>query len=494
MSSMGLEMSMKQKLSTELRMAPHIIQSIEVLTLPILELQAFVQEQLEINPVLETLENSEDMEESHPSLSSEEKQEEASEKDELKPVDEARLNSFENLELEGWDEFYSQDRIAKRGDDDDKDKKLEAMQNSADRPCSLQDHLFEQFRFSDLPEHLWPIGEQIIYNIDANGYLRYPLEEIVRGITPNPSIEHAQEALRYVQKLDPSGIGARNIQECLILQLLPQDPDYQFKKDLIEKYLQDISDNKYPKIAKELGRDIEEIKFAVEEIKHLNPKPGAKYGAEQSHIILPDVVIELVDGEYVIRMEDEYIPQLRINPYYMRLLQEEKADTELNSQAKDFIKKKIESANWVIDAIRQRQNTLYRVVAELVKNQRLFLDHGLNALKPLKMQEVADALQIHVSTVSRAISEKYIQTPRGIFPIKFFFIGSIDKKGGENESRVSVKQRVQEMINQEDKISPLSDEEIVERLKQSGLEIARRTVTKYRKALGIASSRRRKQY
>lgn len=508
MSSMRLEVSMKQKLSTELRMAPHIIQSIEILTMPIMELQTFVQQQLESNPVLETAETLEsvvlspteaDAPKDENDSSEDEADSEPEEKESnipettaaAKKNDETEV-TFERLDVEDWDEFYNQDQISKKGDG--KDKKLEAMQNSADRPLSLQDHLFQQFGLSDVSDVLRPIGEHIIYNIDSNGYLRYSLEEIVRSMTPVPSIEMAQQALAYVQKLDPAGVGATSIQECLILQLKESDPHYHFKRQLIEKHLSDIYYNKYPKIAKEIGWDIDAVKAAVEEIKQLNPKPGSDYAVEQSHIILPDVVVEWVDGEYIIRMEDEYIPRLRINPYYVNMLQDGKEDPNLNPKAKDFIKKKIESANWVIDAIRQRQNTLYRVVAELVKSQRPFLDHGVNQLKPLKMQDVADVLNIHVSTVSRAIAEKYIQTPRGIFAIKFFFTGSIDKKGGDNESRVSVKQRVQELIQQEDKNNPLSDEEVVEKLKQAGLEIARRTVTKYRKSLGIASSRRRKQY
>ncbi len=529
--SMSLNMEIGQKLNMEMRIAPHIIQSIEILTMPILELQTFIQQALENNPVLETVDTLESEEDSNLNREEDSFEENNDESNKEATLDEEQLNSFENLEYGDWEEFYNQDRIVKKGDD--KDKKMEAMQNSADRPISLQDNLFQQFRLSDVPENLRPIGEQIIFNIDANGYLRYSLEEVIYTITPTPSLELAQEALRYVQRLEPAGIGARNIQECLILQLKEGEPDYSLKKELIEKYLEDIYHNRYPKIAKEIGRNIDDIKLAVEEIKRLNPKPGSEYSTEQSHIIMPDVVVEMIDGEYIIRMEEEYLPQLHINPYYINLLQigkeeartkdlkkkeenkgkdlkrkedlenknlsediiaKEDAKAKEDAEAKDFIKKKIDSAKLIIEAIQQRQNTLYRVVSELVKNQKLFLDHGINYLKPLKMQEVANALGIHVSTVSRAIAEKYIQTPRGIFPIKFFFTGSIDKKDGENESRVSVKQRVHEIIQQENKNNPLSDEEIVEKLKKSGLEIARRTVTKYRKALGIASSRRRKQY
>lgn len=485
MSSMRLEMLMKQKLATEMRMAPHIIQSIEVLTLPALELQNFIQQQLEINPVLESKDSTQEetaTSQDEPSPS-EAEQEDA-------PADERALNDFENLETAEWDDYYNRDHIAKRNDEE-KDKKQEAMQNTPDKPVTLQDFLFQQYRLLDLPEQQKKIGEQIIYNIDTNGYLCYPLEEIARTLDPAPTLPDMEHVLRYIQRLEPAGVGARNIQECLVLQLAESDPDYHFKKELIEKYLADISNNKYPKIAKETGRSLNEIKEVVLALQKLNPKPGSNYASDKPSFVIPDVVVELVDGNYLVRLEDDYLPHLRINQRYVQMLQEK---SDKLSKAREFLKKKLESANWIIDAIKQRQQTLFRVSQKLVEHQKDFLDHGLTHLKPLKMQDIADDLQIHVSTVSRAISDKYIQTPRGIFALKFFFTGSIDKKDGDNESRVTVQERVQEMINQEDKHNPLSDEEIADKLNAAGLEIARRTVTKYRKAMKIPSSRRRRQY
>jgi RNA polymerase sigma-54 factor len=483
---MRLEMVMKQRLATELRMAPHIIQSIEVLTLPALELQTFIQQQMDTNPVLESSEITAE-EESTPTQ--EEKAQEEIDKEEP-PADEQILNDFENMEAEGWEDYYNRDHIAKRNDGE-KDKKQEAMQNTPDKPLSLQDFLFQQFGLLDLPEQQKKIGEQIIYNIDANGYLNYPLEEILRTLEPIPLPSEAEQVLQYIQKLEPAGVGARNIQECLLLQLSETDTNYHVKKEMIEKYLTDISNNKYPKIAKELGRSLEEIKEIVTALQKLDPKPGANYASDKPSFVMPDVVVELIDGQYLVRLEEDYLPHLRINPRYLQMLQEK---SDKLSKAREFLKKKLESANWIIEAIKQRQQTLFRVAQRLVEHQQEFLDHGLTHLKPLKMQDIADDLQIHVSTVSRAIADKYMQTPRGIFALKFFFTGSIDKKDGDNESRVTVQERVQEMIQQEDKKKPLSDEDIADNLKAVGLEIARRTVTKYRKALKIPSSRRRKQY
>ena len=494
MSPMRLEMLVKQKLSQELRMAPHIIQSIEVLTLPALELQTFIQQQLETNPVLDTNELSQTEDEpaapeAEEHTSTQEPPVEGAAEVE-KPVDEEFLNNFENLQGEEWDDYYSRDRIRKSGDEE-KDKKQEAMQNTADKPITLQDFLFQQFGLLELPEDWRRIGEQIIYNIDANGYLGYPLEEIIKNLEPIPALPEAEKVLHCIQCLEPTGICARNLQECLLLQLSETDSNYLFKRELIEKHLHDISTNKYPKIAKETGRTIEEVKEMVQEIQKLNPKPGANYSNEQKSCIIPDLVLEIVDGEYIIRLENSYIPQLHINHKYLQLLQQ---TADKASPVKEFIKKKIESANWIIEAIKQRQHTLFRVANRVVEHQQEFFEHGPSHLKPLKMQDVADDLEIHVSTVSRAISDKYIQTPRGVLPLKFFFTGSIDKKDGDNESRVTVQERIQEIIAQEDKQNPLSDDDIAVKLKQLGLAIARRTITKYRKALKIASSRQRKQY
>ena len=284
MASMRLEMIMKQKLTQELRMAPHIIQSIEVLTLPALELHNFIQQQLESNPILETGE-----------VLEEEVRERKEEKENIEiqenPVDDDFLNSFENLEREDWQEYYSQNHIPKYNEGE-KDKKQEAMQNTPNRPISLQDFIFQQFQLLDLDLEQKRIGEQIIYNIDSKGYLRYPLEEVIQSMKPFPEKEEAEMVLSLIQTLEPLGVGARDIQECLLLQLDPDDQDYYFKKELIEKYLHDIYNNRYPKIAKETGRDLEQIKECIQAIQKLNPKPGANYSSENTPLIMPDIVVE----------------------------------------------------------------------------------------------------------------------------------------------------------------------------------------------------------
>lgn len=481
---MHLGFQIQTKLKNEQIMAPHIIQSIEVLALPILDLHSFVQEQLQENPVLEQKEDFSETD--NQGESSEHDRDRDRDREEQEQIDEDFLNNFENLESEDFREYFAENQIPKRFDE--KDKKLEALKNTASPQSSLQDHLYEQLYFFELSEHILNVCKHIIYNIDGNGYLRYSLEEIIQSMDDEVSIEEAQIALKYVQKLEPTGVGARNMKECLLLQLEEEDKDYQFKKILIENHLEDIYNNKYPKIVKETGRSLDDIKAAIASLQKLNPKPGGNISSESAHFIIPDVIVTKEGDEYIIHLEEKYIPQLRINNTYKKLLREK------NSQAKEFIKKKMESANWIIDAIRQRQQTLRSVVEEIIQHQHDFLEYGLSHLRPLKMKDLADKLEVCISTISRTISHKYIQTPRGIFPLKFFFTGSINKNDGENESRVSVQQRIQQIIDEEDKRKPLSDVDISKKLKEAGLDIARRTVTKYREFLKIPSSRRRKEY
>ena len=295
-----------------------------------------------------------------------------------------------------------------------------------------------------------------------------------------------------MQQLEPRGVGARSLQECLLLQLDLTDPDYPALQALLTRHLDDVLKNRIPKIAKDMNLPIDEVNRLVVELKQLSIRPGSQYAPESSPFILPDVVVDPRDQDegYEVRLEDDYIPPLRINGKYRAMLKSAKNDPQL----REFLQKRIESARWLIDSIEQRRNTLLRVASEIVKRQVAFLDHGITHHRPLKMQEVADELGIHVSTVSRAISGKYAQTHRGIFPLKFFFSGGTESTEGDDVSRHAVKDRVEALVKGENPKIPLSDDDIAARLKDEGLSIARRTVTKYRKMLGIPSSRQRKVF
>jgi RNA polymerase sigma-54 factor len=484
---MRLEVSLAQKLSLQLKLAPQIIQSIEILQLPALSLQELIETALGEN---EALERADERPDAVPETSTPERdngQQTEAEK-ELEAVADTleRLEKLEAAADRDWQDFGRR-RAAAGGDD----PKLEAMNNTAADHTSLHEQVHDQFILLDPDDDARTIGRHVIFNLDENGLLPYPLEEILESpeLRGRYTIDDLERVLKLVQGLEPKGVGARSLQEALLLQLDPEDPDCELKATLIRDHLVDINKNKLPKVAREMDLTIPQVKKLVGEIARLDPRPGAKLGGDRNAYIHPDVLVEWVEGRYEITLEDDFFPRIRVSPQYKELL----ARTD-DPKVKDYVRKKLESAKWLVEAIQQRQNTLYRVCEEIFRVQRDYLDYGESHLKPLKMQEIADRVGIHVSTVSRAIADKWVQTPRGIVPLKFFFTGGAETSDGATMSRLSVKQKVREIIANEDKRNPLSDEQVAEILKREGLEIARRTVTKYRKALKIPSSRQRRQW
>ena len=443
-----------------------------------MDLQELIDQELAENEFLETQEQAEE-------------RDAANEKEPTSAEEEARLEeTFERLEnLEEWGDDYGLRRSS--GGMDEKDKKLEALQNTASRPATLQDFLTGQLYLTEVTGRVRELTEYLIHNLDESGYLTQPPEELMAGRSDVYTEEEITQALSVLHSLEPPGIGGRDVRECLLLQLDPKVTDYYLLRELIEHHFEDLMKNKLPRVAKSTGQSLEKIKEMRSFIATLNPAPGALFREDKATPIQPDVVVEWVDGRYEILIQDNYFPRLTISPRYREILGREKN----NPKVREYIRKKIESARWLIESIEQRKNTLYKVCREIVDRQTDFLDNGIHYLKPLKMQEVADALGIHVSTVSRAIADKWMQCPQGIKPLKFFFTGATDVTGGGVESRVSVKTHIQELIEKEDATNPLSDEDVMRKLStELGLNIARRTVTKYRKALGIPSSRQRKQF
>jgi len=476
---MRMEAFLQQRPELRMKLAPQIIQSIEILQLPTLELQQRIKQELVENPVLEMQELLPDEDEPVP--------------EEERPHDErtasnAEFDRMEEIE-ESWRDYASQ-TVRRVVDGSETDRKFEAMQNTAARPVSLQDYLFDQYHLLDLPHDLDEVTENIIYNIDDDGYVQYGLEDIVESMEGRATLDQAQKALSIVQNLDPPGIGARDLRECLLLQMRGDPENHTLARDLIEHHLEDLYMNRLPKVTKAMGRSMDEIKEAVAFISHLNPRPGLAFSTEVSPYVIPDVIVELIEGQYQVRLEDDRLPRIYINTAYSRLLR----DDRTSEPAKDYIRKKIQSARWLIDSIEQRRNTLQKIARSIVDIQKPFLEKGVAHLVPLKMQTIAGATSVHVSTVCRAISDKYMQTPVGIFPLKFFFTGGTRTTDGRVRSRKSVKQLVKQVIEAEDKSNPLSDDEIAAKLQADGLDIARRTVTKYRKALGVNSSRQRRAY
>ena len=373
------------------------------------------------------------------------------------------------------------------------DKAHDLMANAESRPESLNDYLLHQLAELDIDSDLEQIAERIISCLDARdgGYFKSSLRDILPVDHPPQDLEKAEQALKIVQGLEPQGIAARSLRECLLLQIRKQQPHADELRTLIDEHLDDLAENRLPAIQRKTGFSIDLITTLREELHSLNPKPGAAFMEVFVPTVTPDVYIEQdEEGEYVVRLEDTALPPLRISEYYLRRLK----DPSATPQELEFIKQKINSAQWLIDAIQQRRGTLQKVTEEIVKFQRRFLDDGPEALEPLKMQQVAEKVGVHVTTVSRAVDDKWVQTPRGIFALKRFFVGGTQSADGDDVAWDAIRIKLQEIVDKEDKRDPLSDDALVDALQKAGLQVARRTITKYRKKMGIPSSRQRRDW
>jgi RNA polymerase sigma-54 factor len=500
---MQLSLGQHMKMSQQMKLAPRMIQSMEILQLPIMALKERIEKELSENPLLEEPVIEADVpgagEPSEPGA--EVVREKPVEQKEL-VVDSAHDNKddFERLTEMSPDEWPEDDysyspRISSNRTDEAGDRAHDAISNLADRPQSLQDHLLEQFRYFTCSSEIREFAEFLMQNLDGNGRLPGSLEEMVQVYTSSTgktiSPDDAQSALTHIQMLDPPGVGARDLRECFLLQLKPDAPLRNVLVTLITSHLEDLAENRLPLIQRKTGFDIELIKAAREELQHLNPRPGRDFESVSAARVTPDVYIEQdASGKYVVRLEDEYTPRLNISRKYQQLLANGKAD----QQTKDYIKRKIESARWLIESIEQRYNTLKRVAQAIVDHQAAFLDQGPEHIVPLKMQQIADVVGVHVTTVSRAVDDKYVQTPRGIFALKRFFGGGTTTADGEEVAWDIIRIKLKEIVDQEDKNDPLSDDDLVKELAKQGYTLARRTITKYRKALKIPSSRQRRTY
>jgi RNA polymerase sigma-54 factor len=491
---LGQELRPVQTQQQKLILAPRMIQSMEILQLPILALQERIEQELQENAVLE-------MEESDPDLPDEEVDREnpdepTTEEQEL-VVDDKSNNEddFERLlemsEEWGGEYFDERPRLSSNRLDEESDRRHDAMANMVDRPATLQDYLREQLRYFELDEPTRQMAERILYALDDHGRLPVPLEDLVDATAAAEQLPAAREALSIIQRLDPPGVAARDPRECLLLQLNPRMPYYEELKKIISDHLDDLHNNKLPAIQRRTGYSMETIQAVVAELKKLNPWPGAEFNSTTAPSVLPDVFVDRQeDGTYRVRAEEGDLPRLYISPYYRRMLRGEDTPPE----TREYIKRKINSAQWLIESIDQRRNTLRRVAQAIVDHQTEFLEKGPEFIHPLKMQQIADKVHVHVTTVSRAVDDKWIQTPRGIFPLKRFFGGGTAAADGSEVAYDAVRLKLQEIIDHENKASPFSDDELVSELAKHGITVARRTVTKYRKAMSIPSSRQRRDW
>jgi RNA polymerase sigma-54 factor len=491
--SLGQQMQMAQKQV----LAPRMIQSMEILQLPIMALQERIEQAMAENPVLDQAESAAD--EAEEQVAEEvalESPDAPTEAERELVVDDANDNEedFERLMnlADDWPDHFDERSRPSRGRlEEESNRKQDAMANMAARPPSLHDYLHDQLGWFELDQPLRQMADRIIYNLDSNGYLKTPLEELIDPNADQQQLELAQEALALVQRLDPRGVGARDLKECLLQQLTVGMPYYEELRTLITSHLEDLENNRLPAIQRRTGYSISHIQEVWEELRKLNPKPGAIFNETLVPNVTPDVILERSEGgDFTVRLEDGQLPSLFISPYYRKLLRE----SDTNPETRDYIKRKINAAQWLIDSIEQRRNTLTRVAQAIVEHQIEFLDKGPEHVEPLKMQQIADKVHVHVTTVSRAVDDKWIQTPRGIFPLRRFFVGGTVSASGQEVAWDTIRMKLQEIIDQEDKQKPLSDDDIVGQLATQGLKVARRTVTKYRKSMGIPSSRQRRDW
>lgn len=494
---MQLNLSQSMKMSQQMKLAPRMIQSMEILQLPIMELQDRIDQELIENPCLEDTEG--DPFAPIVETVADDAREEATEKgisERELIVDDANNNEadFERLlEMsQDWpdDNYTSGSKPSSNRVSEDGERQHDMISNVATRPQSLQEYLLEQFGFFNAPHEVRDFAEFLIQNLDHNGRLPNPLGELIQVYGKSVGERDAQAALKLIQQLDPPGVGARDARECLMLQVKEDTPHRDVLLTLISSHLEDIAQNRLPLIERKTGYSIDVIKEACQELLKLNPYPGTGFEIRPVQRVTPDLFLERDDhGKYVVRLEDEYTPRLRISKRYQTMLR-----GDPDAKTKEFIKRKIDSAKWLIESIEQRNSTLKRVAQAIVDHQTEFLDKGPECIVPLKMQQIADVVKVHVTTVSRAVDDKWIQTPRGLFPLKRFFGGGTTTEAGEEVAWDIIRIKLKEIVDKEDKNDPLSDDALVDELAKQGYTLARRTVTKYRKALDIPSSRQRRAY
>ncbi len=465
-------------------MTPSLQQAIKLLQLSKLELQEVLNQELLENPLLEETAEEVKGEEAETTDQKTEAEDEAK-KVEAKEKDKEK-DSFEEIDYDAYFQDYIEYGYNPRMSEEHEEFPIE---NTLTRPPNLTDHLTWQLAMSDASPRIKEIGQFIIGNIDEDGYLRASSEEIIAA---GPySAEEVDQALQAIQSLDPIGVGARDLRECLLLQLQFLEVDEPLVEMIIRDHWDMFMQRHFVQLAKVLGIDMKTLEGIVEIVKHLDPKPGRKYSNERAIYVEPDVYVQKVSDEYVIVLNEDGMPKLRINGSYRAMLNS--IDSKQDGETVNYIKDKIRSAVWLIKSLDQRQRTIYKVAESIVKHQREFLERGIDYLRPLVLRDVADDIQMHESTVSRVVSNKYMHTPRGLFLMKYFFHSGIDSETGEDISSLTVKKKIQSYIEAEDPRKPLSDSKIMKILNDEGINIARRTVAKYRDELNIPSSTDRKQ-
>ncbi len=495
----GLQLT--QRLSQSLVLAPQLQQSLALLQAPTLELKALVEQELQQNPVLEEAPAQEiDIQEKGEEDKSADNsaylaeppsdiaQDGASERTSTEPVDdfEAEFERLVQIDQE-WRDHFAQTNLPIRASAEDEERR-QFMFDSLVAGTSLQEMLLEQVRESALTPEQVAIADVLIGNIDEYGYLKAGIEEL--AASTNTPAEKILEVLKVIQTFDPPGVGARDLRECLLLQLERSGQQDSLEYRIINEFMEALGRRRIPEIARGTDKPVEEVQKALERIKALEPRPGRSFLPDNDQYILPEVFVHRVGGDFTVTTNNEHVPHLRISNTYKDLM----SQAENSSEVRNYIREKIRAGKFLIKSLHQRQETILNIAKEIVKRQREFMEKGVAFLKPLTMVQVAEVVGVHETTVSRAVSGKYMQTPQGIFEMKYFFTAGIQTANGDGLSNTSVKDMIAEIFKKENQATPLSDQEVVEMLQQKGIVIARRTVAKYRTELNILPSNLRKVY
>ncbi|MEO5511950.1 MAG: RNA polymerase factor sigma-54 [Longimicrobiales bacterium] len=478
------------QLKQEIKINPRLYQAMDLLYMPLLDLQQHIKQEMLNNPFLELEE---------PQITDEETaaQEKEQQKDKDKEKDRDEID-WEEILLDGFDAGGRRQEYEEK----------EYFEPVSVEKRDLYDHLRDQLALMRNSPRQLLLGEEIIGNIDENGYLTCGLDDVVSGLnnwiedsgsdwvmeegeTLDPFMHaEADDMLRIIQGFDPAGIAARDLRECLLLQLDDADLNDTLAYRIVRDYFDQLINHRWSEISKELSITPRDVQNAADETRKLDPKPGLKYSAPPDNYITPDLIVDKIDGEYLVFLNDTSLPRLKLSRAYRDIAKDK---SQFKGENKEFISNKLNSANWMIQAIEQRRQTMLKVMNFIVDRQREFFEKGVQFLKPLTLREVAEVINMHESTVSRVTNEKFVQTPRGVLPLKFFFSSGLSTTSGEDVSARGIKAKIQKLVADEESKRPLTDQAIVNILKDEGIQIARRTVAKYRDQLGILSARMRKR-
>ena len=487
-------------LRQELKINPRLYQAMDLLYMPLLDLQQHLKQELLLNPFLEMIEPDEEDSEEDDEREGEEGPVDL-EEPEMAPQEERESAANETID---WEEILL-DGFETNGVREEHEEREYYEPVSVDRR-DLDDHLKDQISLLDLTPRQLLLADEFAGNINEDGYLTCAAGEILEGINevvaraaeregfegelPLYTAAEADAMLLIIQTLDPAGVGARDLRECLILQLRDLKHEETLEFRLVRDAFDELIAHRWSEISKKFGISAQDVQRAADAVAKLDPKPGLRYSDANDGYIVPDLVLEKIDGEYRVFVNDGNLPRLKLSKAYQDIARDKK---KFDGENKEFISSKLNSANWMIQAIEQRRQTMLKVMNYIVDRQRDFFEKGVQFLKPLTLREVAEVISMHESTVSRVTNEKFVQTPRGVLPLKYFFSSGLSTTGGEDVSARGIKDQIEKLVTSEDPKNPLTDQSIVNILRDSGVNIARRTVAKYRDQLGVLSARMRKR-